>query len=239
MKKIFTLIVATAFLATAASAQTKFNMTIDSPAMNSTQTQGVAFAQQAYVTVTQGSVSPTDTVAYVDPLTPANMVNFLFVSTTKNMGDTIQFNRAGVVINQSGSTLDYCVSAFILENGTFAPTFDTSGATWGTCNTLNIDFATNVGDVIIEQQGQTSQKVNIFPNPATGNTINLDYIAQNASEVAVKVYDLSGRTVLSKSFGTAYKGQEGFSIDISSINSGMYILEVRQDGVKAAGRFVK
>ncbi len=238
MKKIFTLLSLVLMIGVTAQAQTKFTMTIVSPAVSSNQTQGVAFAQEAYVTIDQGSVSPTDTFAWIDPLTPANNVNFKFVSATKNTGDTIRIDRAGVVITNSGSTLNYCVAAFVFSGGTFAPTFDTTGGTWSTCNLVNVAFATGVGDVKIEQVGQT-KKLNIYPNPAVGNKLKVDFVAQNTSVVEAKVYDLTGRTVLSHTFGNAYKGQEGYGLDISAINKGMYILELRQDGVKATGQFVK
>ena len=84
-----------------------------------------------------------------------------------------------------------------------------------------------------------SQKINVYPNPAVGNTINMDYVAQNASSVEVSVYDLTGRKVMSHSYGQSFKGQEGFNLDISSLNNGMYILEMRQEGIKATTQFVK
>ena len=67
----------------------------------------------------------------------------------------------------------------------------------------------------------------------------MDYVAQNASAVEVNVFDLTGRKVMSHSYGKVFKGQEGFNLDISSLNNGMYILELRQDGNKATSQFVK
>ena len=239
MKKILSLVIPILFFSGLAFGQTstKFDMTIVAPANNATLTYGVAFNQEAYITITSGSVSPSDTFAWRDPATPTGQVNFKFVTATKNVNDTIRIDRTGLTLSNGSGNVTYCVSAFVLDGGTFAANFDTTGGDWAECVNVTLNFASSTGDFAVKQGGV--QKLNIYPNPAVGNTINLDYVALNSGEAQARIVDLSGRTVLTHSFGKVLKGEEGFELDISALNKGMYIIELRQGDIKSTGRFIK
>ena len=66
--------------------------------------------------------------------------------------------------------------------------------------------------------------LNVYPNPASG-IINVIF-SSNDNEVALSIVDLSGRTVASRELNVnAGMAQE--SIDISHLNSGVYLLTLR------------
>lgn len=233
--------IALVFVVSVAHAQTstRFTTVLTSPTNNSTHNNGTTMIQEATVTVAAGAIVPGDTIAFGDPITLSNTPPTVYIRTgiTKAMGDTLQFNYTYNGLSANAGTNNYCVRAFLFNAGTFATGFDTTG--YRSCNSVTFVGAPAGVNQIVFEKGIATQKVKIFPNPATADNINFDYVAQNASDVEVNVYDLTGRKVMSHSFGKAFKGQEGFSLDISSINKGMYILELRQDGIKATGQFMK
>lgn len=243
MKKIFTLLALALTFGSVVQAQTQFSVAIQEPVANANLVYGTPFNQLAVVTVTSGSVSPTDTLAWIDPATPANNVNFRFVDVTKNMGDTIHITRTGLTFTSGSGTLDYCVRSFVLFGGTFAPTFDTTGGTWGTCTSVNVSFAAGLGkygDLKVVEGGATQKvQLGISPNPAVSDVVSFDFQAQNTSDVNAVVYDLTGRKVMTHNYGRATKGKEGYTLDISHLNTGIYIVELTQDNIRATGRMVK
>ena len=69
-----------------------------------------------------------------------------------------------------------------------------------------------------------NQILNVYPNPASG-IINVIF-SSNDNEVALSIVDLSGRTVASRELNVN-TGMAQESIDISHLNSGVYLLTLR------------
>ena len=78
----------------------------------------------------------------------------------------------------------------------------------------------------------------ITPNPAN-STVSFDFTSKSNSEIVARVYDIAGRVVLTNNYGASFTGQQGFTLDISDLNSGMYFVEFRQEGYKAVGKLSK
>lgn len=245
MKKVLSLFVVVTFFASLANAQIthQFTVTVNTPADMSTMTYNDNYNQEFVIKLDMGALVPGDTIAYRDPFVPQGQV-WVRTGFTKSQGDTIMITR-NYDASFTPGTGNYCVTAYKFSSGGFAPGFDTTGNFAGTgtfrdCNSLTIvGWPASTNDILLGEHVPSKQKINIFPNPATGNTIGIDYIAQNASELNVNIYDLTGRKVISHSFGKSFKGQEGYQLQIDDLNSGMYILELRQDGIKATGQFIK
>jgi hypothetical protein len=238
MKKLFTLITLTFLAVTGVQAQTTFSVNLVTPANNSNHLNGDNMMQSAIVTVTGGSVAPTDTVAFGDPLISQNNQVYIRTGQTKGMNDTMIFNYSYTGVSGQLGARNWCVSSFLFSGGTFASNFDTTGGTWSTCNTLTFTGDPfSLKDVTFRQN--TPRKLTIFPNPVIGDLVNMDFIAQSAEEVNVNVFDLTGRKILTQSFGKAFKGQDGYNLDISALNKGMYIMELRQGALRASGQFTK
>jgi|GEM_PF-2272261 len=246
MKKLLLLLVAAVSLGTAANAQFTHRFDIDMvrpTGLNSTNpgSGGVIDTVLFRVIVSQGSINAgTDTLGIT---TSSGRTRLVVTNNSYAQGDTlgIRITNDTISIPAQTGTYAYCGRIFMFDRansttGFVATTFDTTG--YNSCVPLNVNFAAGVEDFkIFDNSKKVSVKV--YPNPATGNTINLDYVAQNTTEAVVNIYDLTGRKVLTHSYGKAFKGQENYSVDISGINKGMYILEIRQDGIKATGQFIK
>lgn len=244
MKKLFTLLMAMVFVSAVANAQFTHRFDVDMVRPTGLTSSnpgggGVIDTILFRVIVAQGSIT-----AGIDTLgigTSSGVIRLAVTNNSYATGDTLglRITNDTIGIPANAGTYSYCGSVFMFdrsESTRIASTFDTTG--WRSCIPLTVNWATSVDD-ILSVDYHKSVKIKVYPNPAVGNEINLDYVAQSANEVVVNIYDISGRKVLSQNLGNAYKGQKDFSIDISAINKGMYILELRQDGIKATGQFVK
>jgi len=242
MKKLLLLSLSAILISSLAfgqSGNTQFTTVLNTPAPNSTIQVGQSFPFDVTITVNTGNIVPADTVI----IAVGNDVLDIRTGLTKNVNDTLRFNTMLTLTSATATTTNICALAYLatISNNaaSLAPKFDTTGQNFVSCNSVNIQFATGTETIFVETSKIKEQAVSVYPNPATGNTINLDYVAQNTTEAVVNIYDLTGRKVLTHSYGKAFKGQENFSVDISGINKGMYILEIRQDGIKATGQFIK
>jgi len=74
----------------------------------------------------------------------------------------------------------------------------------------------------IESVNALPLNVNIYPNP-TANKINIVYKANEAGFKIIKLIDIQGKTMLTKTINTLI-GNNNISIDITSITNGTYLL---------------
>jgi len=75
----------------------------------------------------------------------------------------------------------------------------------------------------------------VFPNPSAGRTA-LSYSLPKAGPASVKVVDVSGATVLTKSFRAARSGK--VSLDASALCNGIYLVRVEADDFSAEQKLV-
>jgi len=73
----------------------------------------------------------------------------------------------------------------------------------------------------------STKQLKLFPNPTSGN-IQLNFILDDASEVQILLYSLSGQQLLVKNESAA-AGVQQLSLDLKAagIESGVYFLELR------------
>ena len=82
-----------------------------------------------------------------------------------------------------------------------------------TLNTLATDITKNHMDL----------NVNIYPNP-TSSSLNIDYNKNTNSNLSIKILDVTGKEVFSN---TLYLLNN--TIDLSSLDAGIYILRITND----------
>lgn len=70
--------------------------------------------------------------------------------------------------------------------------------------------------------------INVYPNPAR-NTVNFEFKHSGNSHAYAIVRDLSGRIVSSKNYGRVLAGNQKYSLDVSKLAAGNYILEFNTD----------
>lgn len=78
--------------------------------------------------------------------------------------------------------------------------------------------------------------ISVYPNPAV-NEVNFNYTFKVATEASVRVLDVTGREVYTQSFGKQAAGTQALKVDVSSLNNGMYTIELITDNAKAVSKF--
>lgn len=216
----------------------KFSVNLISPSNGQTLTQGTPFPQQIVITnVGPGSISPTDSIAYADPSTPQGQV-LIRTGYTKGVNDTIQINKSLTLSGgQSQTNVNYCVVAFLFSNGGIKPGFDTVG--WRSCKTVNtVTSPSSIGEATYSESS-TKGTLKMFPNPTSGNLISFQFTTPSDEELNASIFDIIGRKVHTHSYGKQSSGKSDFSLDISNLQQGLYIVELQQGQYKFSGTLVK
>jgi hypothetical protein len=96
---------------------------------------------------------------------------------------------------------------------------------------------TDISTVGIEQVDAPDETITLYPNPATNNaSITLNLVKE--SSVAVAVYSVDGALVTKKDYGKLNNGVI-LPIDLSTLNTGMYFVNITIDGKTTVKKLVK
>lgn len=82
------------------------------------------------------------------------------------------------------------------------------------------------------------ESVQFYPNP-TSQELNFTTELSISGDLKVTIYDMMGRKTVEKLFQNVRSGSNRFTIDVSSLPSGMYSLEYSQGDAKGSGKFIK
>lgn len=94
----------------------------------------------------------------------------------------------------------------------------------------------NSSTVGVDENGFGSEGFNIFPNPAQ-NSVNIAINPNRSGVTTYRVFDIYGKLINS---GSGNQMADGiFSLDISDLASGIYLIELENDGETATERFIK
>ncbi len=86
-----------------------------------------------------------------------------------------------------------------------------------------------------ELQGEESE-TGLYPNPAR-NEVQVRYTARQAEEVQIRLLDNSGRPCLTTAH-QAVKGANTFQVDVSSLRSGLYVVQLQGAGLPVVRKLV-
>ncbi len=137
-----------------------------------------------------------------------------------NLVDSLYLN--GVNVNVNGSDLN--------SDGRLEFVF---GELAGGVGLLKYGIPPNLG---IDQLRSEKPGLRIYPNPAR-DFINIELSGQTISiKVQAAIFDMMGMTVYSEEHTGSYRG---FSIDVSSLEPGIYALNIHYDGQVLSGKFIK
>lgn len=95
--------------------------------------------------------------------------------------------------------------------------------------------AVSVADMIAPKE---KVSLTVYPNPTTAN-LNFKYNFEKTSDVTVIVRDAVGRSVMVKNYGKMTAGNQDFQVDISSLDAGMYTIEMGTSYISALSKFTK
>jgi hypothetical protein len=89
----------------------------------------------------------------------------------------------------------------------------------------------------IKNSGQAYDHLVIRPNPASGKVF-IDYLSTGTAEIDIRVYDVSGKTVLNRSIRQSATSIE---LDISGLEEGFYFLTLTDTGtgMVKTGKLIK
>lgn len=77
---------------------------------------------------------------------------------------------------------------------------------------------------LTETPAETIEGIKVFPN-LTANHVTVEFMTEQAAEVNITVFDVSGRTMATTQYDAA-KGTFNEQVDLSSYSSGYYLIEV-------------
>ena len=82
----------------------------------------------------------------------------------------------------------------------------------------------------ITETPESTGEVLIYPNPSNGN-FTLSYYNYNTSNNVIKLYNLVGQVVLTKTVAQ-FNGLNTVNFDLSNLNQGIYLLEINTVNAK-------
>ena len=87
----------------------------------------------------------------------------------------------------------------------------------------------------VESNGNTS--LSIFPNPVMGDA-NLTITTNEAGSAMLRIYDINGRCVASRSLGHVSEGEQVYTVSTEGMAKGMYLVNVIIGGHTAATKMM-
>lgn len=126
----------------------------------------------------------------------------------------------------------HVITMLLNDNGEFDNGFQSSYAEASEA-VCTIDTTTGVNDAV--QFSQTS--LSVYPNPAQNN-VNIKLNLKNDEQTTLVVRDVLGRVV----YTTMIVDQIGLfelNLDLTKVNSGLYVVEARSESGASSSRFIK
>lgn len=242
MKKILTSLALLGAISFTASAQKACDLELETM----TNSTSVAFGDTAHISfklTNNGSaaMAVTDTVFY--GVVGSNQVFRLRLTAPIASGASSTFTNQLFLANDSAMAVDltqeFCFVLFdqsiiTVGGNPFPVTYaDNNAANDTSCVTITLKkSATSIFDV----NAGIKESLKTYPNPTHGS-LNFEYNFEKATTATARISDITGRTVLVKEFGKNSVGTRQFSLDVSALNAGTYIIEFLSDDKRAISKF--
>ena len=110
-------------------------------------------------------------------------------------------------VDASGNPMGTIMNAVVGE------AFDSQSGAADVQETVSVDELGDVVDLVV------------FPNPAT-DVMNIQFTANSSDQFGYVLYNLVGEKVMAENWGTLSAGQQTYSLNTSSMATGMYMLEL-------------
>jgi len=173
-----------------------------------------------------------------------------------NMFDVVlhELGHAGLLkhVNQSNDLMWYNVTAGAAANyisnddangGTEVVTKSTQNSYTGSCiangTLITLVGSCSMGSSGINQYLSNNYFLNLYPNPNGGAVLNINFQAPTNSNVQIEVYDMMGRAVSSYDLNNRNEINSTYSLDVSNLSQGMYMVNLVIDKVKVCQKFIK
>ncbi len=192
---------------------------------NETQTSAKSIGVNATIIAKIGSSSDKDWFSFTNT-TAAKNIQVLLTNLPFDY-DLYLYNSAGTLLSSSlnasttSETVKYnngAVGTYYVKVIGYNSVFSTTNCYRLTANISNVAFRLSAPETF-----KSESSYSIFPNPAQ-NEVNIDFILSSSKSVEIKMFDITGKLVLSNNF----EGNEGLNknvLDISQLNKGIYMIE--------------
>jgi hypothetical protein len=106
------------------------------------------------------------------------------------------------------------------------------------CYTLNVTLSNTAflkeGEIVPVVASDEGPGMVIYPNPVSGK-VNIDYTSERTGKVDINIFNTTGQLLIT-SAPEAMEGRNTFQVDVSSLNKGIYFLELNDNGKKLFGK---
>lgn len=249
MKRFYTTAVLLMAMVTGAFAQRycDIKLVAAAPAANTTINCKDSFVI-GYIFVNNGPnmVMAGDTLRIIDGEVDPNSVWVFGMTANKAVGDTViryaaksHKNMTKTLVNAGGTAFvnapfangDYLYPIIFQGFQDTLAVKDTARGNNAIVPKITINCTTGIDELI---GGLPKSSLNIYPNPAaTEVRMKHTFANENAT---VRITDIAGRLLLTKDFGKQSTGEKELSLDISSLQNGIYYIELVTDNGRAINK---
>jgi len=171
-----------------------------------------------------GLISPSGDVDHYKFVITTRGTITITLRTLPGDYDLKLLNSSGgqVAISQAGGTSNESISRTVNPGTYYAQVYGYNGANSATtCYTLRVQLGTATrGTDPVDPITYKSQKVGVFPNPAT-NIVNVN-LAGFTGKSDIRMFDVNGKVVLHRQVS-----MDNSQLDISTLPAGVYIIKIR------------
>jgi hypothetical protein len=102
---------------------------------------------------------------------------------------------------------------------------------------LGTDFTGMVLTTMTGIEESNTSSLNLYPNPVTGGSLNIHLNTPVNGTLETEVWNMTGKLIMTREETMGF-GIMTYSLDISNLDPGMYILQVRGGDVEYSDRFI-
>ncbi len=175
-----------------------------------------------------------DEVRYPSP--PGSNGEKDFESVVRKMIPNAQGTALGLGETPVPLNYSYTVPASFKRDSLYIVVFVQANATKIVYKGAKIKVGAAIASSVQKVTNQPQSR--LYPNPAQ-NTTQLDYELTAAAEVTVQIKNVLGQTVLKFAKGKQAAGLYQEALDISALNSGLYLVELQLNNQLQTHRLVK
>jgi hypothetical protein len=194
------------------------------------------------VKLLKGGAAETDLTSYKGLKITASGGNNLHITLVKNSTANWKDQYyTDIKLNQAQTdyfvSLDKFISSATNEkikaNDITTVVFSVEVASNGNSSTINTTLS-NVSFTKVDiayNNSLESKEVNVYPNPAKGGNFMCSFLSDKATELTLRVRDVTGRELLTKQI-SAMKGQNSVQVNVPNSINGGHVLSLEGMGIK-------
>ena len=175
-----------------------------------------------------------DQVRYASP--PGSNGEKDFESVMRKMIPNVQGTALGLGDTPTPLNYSYTVPATFNKDSLYIIVFVQANATKIIYKGAKIKVGAAIASSVAELSKQPASV--LYPNPAVDAAF-IDYELTNAAEVTLQIKNVLGQTVLKETKGKQAAGTYQETLDISALNSGLYLVELQMNNQIQTHRLVK